>query len=159
MAEIFESPVPTTSNVAALRRQFAGSAERLVETNGTTKSTTTGSSRVPIKRPGIPSSNFSTRPGLITNQGFANPRFHNRRSRSAGNARVLNHQPINKIRTGTIMQPKYPKGTKHITQVEMRDLQNCDEYVTTNQQFDLHGKLTTDILKVIFFLNFNIVFF
>lgn len=131
--------------MATLRRQFGGSDERL-ETNSSSKTTAT---RVQIKRAG-PMSNFATRP--VGAQGFANPRYH-RRSRSAGAVKLLNHQPVNKIRTGTIMQPKYPKGTKHTTQVEMRDLQNFDEYITTNQQFDLRGNLTTDILKVKIFLN------
>ncbi|KAI1730101.1 kinesin motor domain-containing protein [Ditylenchus destructor] len=166
VAEIFETPVPAMSKVATLRKQFLSTEElddveystpklkrqrHLVapssaqplsnNNNGNTMGRQTGA----IAALGLAGMGGSAVKAVAT--GYANPRFQHRRSRSQGNMRTLNHQPMNKIPTGTLLQPQFPKGTKHTTKLEMNDLQKCHEYITSKQKVDQQGNLTTDYVK------------
>ncbi|KAI6177736.1 Kinesin-like protein [Aphelenchoides bicaudatus] len=79
------------------------------------------------------------------NVGFANARHH-RRSRSVG-ARVLNHEPMNRIPNGTVFQQQFPRNTKHTTKPEPRDFTKCTDYIVTNQDVDSKGALSTKCVK------------
>ncbi|CAD5220328.1 unnamed protein product [Bursaphelenchus okinawaensis] len=90
-----------------------------------------------------PTSNLANR-----GRGVANNRYGKaqRRSRSLG-GRVLNHQPLNKIPTGTVFQPDFPNNTKHTTKVKPQDFKGCTDYVITNQNVDEGGNLMTQHYK------------
>lgn len=94
--------------------------------------------------------------GRVGGVGFANNRFGKipqRRSRSVG-SKVLNHQPANKIPTGTIFQPDYPSNTKHTAKLKAHDLKSYTDYVITNQEVDEGGNLSTHHYKVCSFTIF-----
>uniref|UniRef100_A0A915E6P6 Kinesin-like protein Kif23 Arf6-interacting domain-containing protein n=1 Tax=Ditylenchus dipsaci TaxID=166011 RepID=A0A915E6P6_9BILA len=131
VVEIFESPVPSTSRVATLRKQFV-STENLDVENSTPKM----SSRQFAKQRGPP--------GSAQPQSSVHSQQPTPQSRSL---RTLNHQAVNKIPTGTLLQPQFAKNTKHTTKVEASDLQKYHEYVTSKQKVDEYGNLSTEYLK------------
>lgn len=85
-----------------------------------------------------------------TRTGYYNARFH-RRSKSA-NCRVIDHHPRNRIPEGTILQPRMPKFSKTTNKLNAEELKKCSDYVLTHQEVDREGCLTTQIVKVFFWI-------
>uniref|UniRef100_A0A0N5A3B2 Kinesin-like protein n=1 Tax=Parastrongyloides trichosuri TaxID=131310 RepID=A0A0N5A3B2_PARTI len=78
--------------------------------------------------------------------GYVNPKYH-RRSQSA-TGRILDHQPTNKIPTGSVLRPHLPRtGVKKTIAPSRRDLQRSDAYILTHQEIDNEGNVSTNIIK------------
>uniref|UniRef100_A0A0N5BBY6 Kinesin-like protein n=1 Tax=Strongyloides papillosus TaxID=174720 RepID=A0A0N5BBY6_STREA len=125
----------TGPSVAALASKFdTGSGGQKVPRTPAQQKTTTFAPEV------IPTSKQGRR------NGYVNPKFH-RRSRSAA-GRILDHQPVNRVPTGNILQPQLPKlGVKTTFAPSPRDLKRSDAYILTHQEVDNKGNISTNIVK------------
>ena len=148
---IFETPVSVASytSVATIRKQFDENTSSGSGSKSAKVKTRTGS-RPPA---GPRSRNAPTTPGPFpkseNNPSYLNPRYNSRRSQSnpPGN-RVLDHQAVNQVPTGTVFQPNLPRNTRHTTRPSTDDLKKCTEYVLNKQGLDSKGNLRTDLYKV-----------
>jgi hypothetical protein len=151
VADVLENP--SSPSVTALRKKFS-STKYEEEINEETSSISQSNIRQKLVRNyggngrGVV---YNPAVGLIRGRdhvGFANSRY-NRRSRSAGAGRVLNHEPLNRIPNGTVFQQHFPRNAKHTTKPKPADLEKCTDYIVTNQDVDLNGTLSTQCFKVI----------
>uniref|UniRef100_A0A0N4ZFA1 Kinesin-like protein n=1 Tax=Parastrongyloides trichosuri TaxID=131310 RepID=A0A0N4ZFA1_PARTI len=78
--------------------------------------------------------------------GYVNPRYY-RRSKSA-TGRILDHQPVNKIPTEGIFQPRLPRNNvKKTTAPSSRDVHKSGAYILTHQDVDCEGNISTKLIK------------
>uniref|UniRef100_A0A1I7S3T9 Kinesin-like protein n=1 Tax=Bursaphelenchus xylophilus TaxID=6326 RepID=A0A1I7S3T9_BURXY len=134
------APSSSGGRVAALTTMFSSEQENRPPVPSKTKQYVRG-----------PGGQYNPANALVNRgRGVANIRYGKaqRRSRSLGvGGRVLNHQPLNKIPTGTVFQAEFPNNTKHTTKVKPQDLKGCTDYVITNQNVDDGGNLCTQHFK------------
>uniref|UniRef100_A0A7E4V8R3 Kinesin-like protein n=1 Tax=Panagrellus redivivus TaxID=6233 RepID=A0A7E4V8R3_PANRE len=142
---LVEAPITTTptTNVAALRKQFDTPAT--AQDNERKRLRTRNHSRPPV--PSKTANTGSATPSVSRGGTHMNTRYH-RRSQSVGvGGRVLDHQPVNKIPTGTVFQPQLPRNSRHTTRISTEDLKKCTDYLFTNQSRDVNGSVRTDLVK------------
>uniref|UniRef100_A0A8R1HW13 Kinesin-like protein n=1 Tax=Caenorhabditis japonica TaxID=281687 RepID=A0A8R1HW13_CAEJA len=77
-------------------------------------------------------------------QGYVNPKYQ-RRSKSA--SRLLDHQPIHRVPTGTVLQSRTPGNAIRTTKPELHHLNKSGEYRLTHQEVDQEGNISTNIVK------------
>ncbi|CCD72299.1 Kinesin-like protein [Caenorhabditis elegans] len=77
-------------------------------------------------------------------QGYVNPKYQ-RRSKSA--SRLLDHQPLHRVPTGTVLQSRTPANAIRTTKPEMHQLNKSGEYRLTHQEVDDEGNISTNIVK------------
>lgn len=111
-----------------------------------------GNSEPKVLRPPIQQKVTTFAPDVISTSkqgkrnGYVNPRYH-RRSRSAA-GRILDHQPTNRVPTGSVLQPQLPRlGVKTTFAPSPRDLKKSDAYILTHQEVDNKGNISTNIVK------------
>ncbi|XP_073425069.1 kinesin-like protein KIF23 isoform X2 [Dendrobates tinctorius] len=69
-----------------------------------------------------------------------------RRSRSAGAERWVDHKPSGSVETETVMQPHVPNAIK-VSVASEKALAKCDKYMLTHQQLASDGELETKLIK------------
>ncbi|XP_075714476.1 kinesin-like protein KIF23 isoform X5 [Rhinoderma darwinii] len=69
-----------------------------------------------------------------------------RRSRSAGAERWVDHKPSGSVETETVMQPHVPNSIK-VSVASEKALARCDKYMLTHQQLASDGELETKLIK------------
>uniref|UniRef100_A0AC35UDV2 Kinesin motor domain-containing protein n=1 Tax=Rhabditophanes sp. KR3021 TaxID=114890 RepID=A0AC35UDV2_9BILA len=86
-------------------------------------------------------------PHASARNGYVNPKYH-RRSQSA-NGRVLDHQNVRAVPTGTILKPGVGKGQniKSTANPTRQDLKKSSDYILTHQEVDQHGNISTNVFK------------
>uniref|UniRef100_A0A1I7UM49 Kinesin-like protein n=1 Tax=Caenorhabditis tropicalis TaxID=1561998 RepID=A0A1I7UM49_9PELO len=83
--------------------------------------------------------------GANGQQGYVNPKYQ-RRSKSA--SRLLDHQPLHRVPTGTVLQSRTPGNAITTTKPELSQLNKSGEYRLTHQEVDQEGNISTNIVKV-----------
>uniref|UniRef100_A0A914YRB3 Kinesin-like protein n=1 Tax=Panagrolaimus superbus TaxID=310955 RepID=A0A914YRB3_9BILA len=136
LEELLDTPVLSSRNhVAKLRQHFDTPSEVPTKLRPRPRETSTPPSR---RHHSPPKSEIRiTKP-------YMNQQYH-RRSRSAG--RVLDHQPMNHVPSGTIFQTKFPSSTVHTKRLSAENLKKCTDYVVTKQTADKNGNLRTELVK------------
>ncbi|EFP08276.1 CRE-ZEN-4 protein [Caenorhabditis remanei] len=86
--------------------------------------------------------------GANGQQGYVNPKYQ-RRSKSA--SRLLDHQPLHRVPTGTVLQSRTPGNAIRTTKPEvssiLHQLNKSGEYRLTHQEVDQEGNISTNIVK------------
>ncbi|UMM27820.1 hypothetical protein L5515_010937 [Caenorhabditis briggsae] len=82
--------------------------------------------------------------GANGQQGYVNPKYQ-RRSKSA--SRLLDHQPVHRVPTGTVLQSRTPGNAIKTTKPELHQLNKSGEYRLTHQEVDQEGNISTNIVK------------
>ncbi|CAO4373493.1 unnamed protein product [Caenorhabditis nigoni] len=82
--------------------------------------------------------------GANGQQGYVNPKYQ-RRSKSA--SRLLDHQPVHRVPTGTVLQSRTPGNAIRTTKPELHQLNKSGEYRLTHQEVDQEGNISTNIVK------------
>ncbi|EGT38579.1 hypothetical protein CAEBREN_01857 [Caenorhabditis brenneri] len=82
--------------------------------------------------------------GANGQQGYVNPKYQ-RRSKSA--SRLLDHQPVHRVPTGTVLQTRTPGNAITTTKPELSQLNKSGEYRLTHQEVDKEGNISTNIVK------------
>uniref|UniRef100_A0A8C3NXA4 Kinesin-like protein n=1 Tax=Cyanoderma ruficeps TaxID=181631 RepID=A0A8C3NXA4_9PASS len=70
-----------------------------------------------------------------------------RRSRSAGGERWVDHRPASHVPTGTVLQPRVPRGALTVGAPSERALARCDRYLLTHQELASDGEIQTKLIK------------